>query len=74
MFENTKDKEQESNAGYRMVAMLFALSGIAPVTLLLLDIVGAEQLLWVYLAVFSTVLCCNFLLRKPGKRTLQHSG
>lgn len=66
MFENTEDKEQGSNAGFRMIAMLFALSGIAPVALLLLNLVRAEQLLWVYLAVFGTVLCCNFLVRKPG--------
>ena len=66
MFENTEDNEQESNAGFRLVAMLFALSGIAPVALFLLNVVHAEQLLWVYLAVFGTVLCCNFLLRRPG--------
>ena len=62
--EETESKRHEMNPEFRLVALLFALSGIAPVVLLMLGLIGAEALLWVYIAVFGTVLSCRRIISK----------
>ena len=57
--EETEARSQDMNPEFRVIALLFALSGVAPVVLSLLGLISAEAWLWVYLAVFGTVLSCR---------------
>ncbi len=61
--EETEKNSQDMNPEFRTIALLFALSGIAPVVLLMLGLIGVEVLLWVYLGVFGTVLFCRRIMR-----------
>jgi len=56
MFEEAKEKSQGLTTNLKSIAMPFAISGIAPVLLLLLGLIESPQLLWVYIAVFATVM------------------
>jgi len=62
--EETEVNRHVMNPEFRIVALLFALSGMAPTGLFLLGTIDAGALPWVYLAVFATVLFCRRIRRK----------
>jgi len=63
MFEQIEEERQTMNSEFRKIALLFAVSGVAPVVLLALGLISANVLIWVYLAVYGTVLSCWWIER-----------